>query len=1129
MAAASPSAGDILGHYRVVEPIGAGGMGLVFRAFDEQLERDVAIKILSPGILTDEVSRKHFRREALTLAKLNHPSIATIYEFSSDRGLDFLVMEFVAGVSLDAKLASGPMSEKEIVRLGFQLADGLSSAHDKGIIHRDLKPGNLRLTEDNRLKILDFGLAQLVRHDSDIGITASMETGSQVTGTFPYMAPEQLRGMGVDQRSDIWAVGAVLYELAAGRRPFPQNQTPLLIDAIFHLQPEPPCSVNPGISEGLQNVILKCLDKDPERRYQSARELRVDLQRLEITASQPLIPASARREKVLPTRRTWQVRVALGAFALIVVGVLAYLYVTRNHPTKTAGPILNRRRSIAVLSLKNSTGMPAAAWLGTAIPEMLSTELAAGEKLRTVPGEEVARMKVDLSLPDADSLSPSTLAQIGKHLATDLVVLGSYVSLPGGKLRVDLHLQDVSTGETLISVPETGDEANLFDLVSRAGAHLRAKCGIAQVNAEDESGVRAAMPSTTEATRLYALGLTKLRISDAIGARDLLQQAITADPNYALAHSALSDAWTLLGYDDKARQSAKNAYDLSGSLSREERLLIEARYRQASKEWDNAAEIYRTLFGFFPDNLEYGLLLAKTQISGGKAKAALGTLESLQRLPGPAAGDPRIDLTASDAWQAQGNFQQGQARAAQAVEKAKAQNAKLILARALYEEGSSFEALSQSTNALSAADDASKIYQAIGDHYGLASTLEVQGQVFFDRSDYPASLAKYKQELDLVREVGNRRAESSALNNMALVLDQQGDVEGAEKLWQQSLPIFREVGDKNGLANTQINIGGVLKDKGDLSGAKKVYEEALAVFREINDQSGISASLTAEGTVLDAQGNSAQATKLFAQVMADESGRGSSSPASDRLIDMGDALQHLGDLAGARKNYQDALTTARAASDNSMSAYALVGLGTIAMKAGDPVAARKNLEEALALRNQLGEKANISSTQVAIAELEMADGKPGEAYAAALASREEFQKAGRDDDVIAATAVLVRALVAEGKSEQAVNEIHKSTSIASRTQNLAVRLEFALAKAQCDAASRNNGAAEIGFRDALSKATRVGYFGYQLEARLALAAVQMKSGKSSSAQAMLEQLQKDAQEKGFGLIAHQATTLKAQI
>ncbi|MGC1220835.1 MAG: serine/threonine-protein kinase, partial [Candidatus Sulfotelmatobacter sp.] len=635
MAPGTPIVGQVLGHYRVLEQIGAGGMGLVFRASDQQLERDVAIKVLPPGMLADEAARKRFRREALALAKLNHPNIGTVYEFSSQEGLDFLVMEYVGGVAVDARLASGPLTQKEVLRLGFQLADGLASAHEHGVIHRDLKPANMRLTEDNRLKILDFGLAQFVRQETDLGITASISDSKDVTGTLPYMSPEQLRGELTDQRSDLWSAGAVLYELVTGRRPFPFAQVPRLIDAIMNKPPEMPSALNPKISPGLEVAILKCLDKDPERRYQSARELRVDLDRLTMPISQvPLGPIPGATPVSLPPKTNIRTPAALLAVVvLLLIGALSYLHF-RGKPqvTKPAALPLSRRRSVAVLDFKNSTSRPEAAWLSTALPEMLTTELAAGERLRTIPGEEVAQMKINFSLPDSDTLSAQTLSQVSKTLGADLVVLGSYVALPDGKLRVDLHLQDVAAGETLISVKETGEESDLFDLVSRAGNQVREKCDAGQVSSQDQAGVRAALPSTPQASKLYAEGLAKLRLGDAIAARDLLQRTVELDPNLALAHSALAAAWALLGYDEKARLSAKSAYELSASLSREDRLLTEARYRETSKEWDNAAESYRTLFGFFPDNLEYGLLLARAQTRGGKGKEALATVESLRRL-----------------------------------------------------------------------------------------------------------------------------------------------------------------------------------------------------------------------------------------------------------------------------------------------------------------------------------------------------------------------------------------------------------------------------------------------------------------------------------------------------------------
>ena len=212
--------GETISHYRILAQIGAGGMGVVYKAYDEQLEREVALKLLSPGLLADEGARKRFRGEALALARLNHPNIATIFEFGNDDAADFLVTEYIPGITLDMKLSAGALDLEEVIRLGIQLATGLGEAHSQGLIHRDLKPGNLRVAPDGRLKILDFGLAQLAPRPSDSDLTASLTQTQDMAGTLPYMAPEQLRGSVADARTDLWAAGAVLHEMATGKRPF---------------------------------------------------------------------------------------------------------------------------------------------------------------------------------------------------------------------------------------------------------------------------------------------------------------------------------------------------------------------------------------------------------------------------------------------------------------------------------------------------------------------------------------------------------------------------------------------------------------------------------------------------------------------------------------------------------------------------------------------------------------------------------------------------------------------------------------------------------------------------------------------------------------------------------------------
>jgi serine/threonine protein kinase len=251
--------GEVLGHYHILDKIGEGGMGEVYRARDEHLGRDVAIKVLPTGTLADPHARKRFRQEADALSQLNHPNIATIYDFDTQEGVDFLVMEYVPGEMLSDKLCHEQLSEKEVVRLGLQLVEGLAAAHEQGVIHRDLKPGNLRLTSDERLKILDFGLAKLVRCLSPMASTESSLDTVVFAGTLPYMAPEQLRGAAGDVRTDIYSAGVVLYELATGRLPFPQKLPTALSDDILHQAVPPLGRLRPELSPRLEEIVLKCL------------------------------------------------------------------------------------------------------------------------------------------------------------------------------------------------------------------------------------------------------------------------------------------------------------------------------------------------------------------------------------------------------------------------------------------------------------------------------------------------------------------------------------------------------------------------------------------------------------------------------------------------------------------------------------------------------------------------------------------------------------------------------------------------------------------------------------------------------------------------------------------------------
>src|SRR5262245_15717378 len=356
--------GETLGHFRILEMIGAGGMGIVYRAHDQRLDRDVALKVLPPGTLADETSRKRFRLEALTLSRLNHPNIATVHEFNDQDGAFFLVMELIQGSTLDERIMGAPLPEREVLRHGIQLAQGLAAAHSEGVVHRDLQPGHIRIAPDGRLKILDFGLATLRRLEwNERADTTDLGDNAMVAGSPPYMAPEQLLGEVVDARSDIYGAGAVLYEMVTGRRPFAESHGPRLVDAVLHAPPVPPRDLNERLSPGLEAIILKCLDKDPARRYQSARELLVDLERLSV----PISPATRPQPRAQRHHTAWaSISVAAVTAVLIGSGPVARGFFGNGLDGATI-------KSLVVLPLENSSGDPSQEFFADGMTDALIT------------------------------------------------------------------------------------------------------------------------------------------------------------------------------------------------------------------------------------------------------------------------------------------------------------------------------------------------------------------------------------------------------------------------------------------------------------------------------------------------------------------------------------------------------------------------------------------------------------------------------------------------------------------------------------------------------------------------------------------------------------------------------------
>jgi len=581
--------GQTLGHYRIIEKIGAGGMGVVYRARDERLERDVALKVLPAGALADEEMRRRFRREALALSKLNHPNIATIHDFNSEGNVDFLAMEYISGVTLGEKSLSGALPEAEIIRVGRQVAEALEAAHELGMIHRDLKPGNIMMTSKGLVKVLDFGLVKLLLPSGTIDKTLTRTDNQAFTGTLPYMAPEQLEGGEVDERTDIHALGAVLYEMATGKKPYPQETASEVIHAILNKQPESPRSPGTHVSEGLERIIFKCLEKEPARRYASATELIADLNNLEggdlsaLSAGKP-----GRRTK----RSLWLRPVpTVGLLALGLTGLLVALNIGGTRSLLTGRVRTSEVQSLAVLPLKNLSQDPKQDYFADGITDSLISELGQISTLRVISSTSVNRYKKTEEL----------LPQIAKELKVDMIVEGS-VLRSAEKIRITAKLIHPADERQLWVKSYERSIDNFLALQSEIARDITRQIGI-RLSEEARLQLTKRRAVNPQALDAYLKGVYS-------GDIESFNQAVKIDPNFALAYTKIASGYFYSGlFGDippreaflNMKQAALKALEKDNTLGEAHGYLAVAwlhndlNWTEAEKEFKRAFELNPSL------------------------------------------------------------------------------------------------------------------------------------------------------------------------------------------------------------------------------------------------------------------------------------------------------------------------------------------------------------------------------------------------------------------------------------------------------------------------------------------------------------------------------------------------------